>query len=77
MSSWWIAQVQEGEGEVGVDGGELDDGAESIVVVHSRTLGESSKDPTDLVAVEGAVQGQLVAKETLAGDHVGAWWTRH
>jgi hypothetical protein len=77
MSSWWIAQFQEGEGEDGVDGGELDDRAESLVVVHSRALGESPKDSTGLVAAEGAVRGQLVAKETLADDHVGAWWTRH
>jgi hypothetical protein len=30
-----------------------------------------------LVALEGVVQGQLVAKEPLVGDHVGAWWTWH
>jgi hypothetical protein len=30
-----------------------------------------------LVALEGAVRGQFVAKEPLVGDHVGAWWTWH
>jgi hypothetical protein len=51
---------EEGEGEYGADGGELDDGAKSLVVVHSGALGEAPKDPTGLVAVEGAVLGQLV-----------------
>jgi hypothetical protein len=67
----------EGEGEDGLNGGELDDEAEGFIVVHTGALGEASKDPTDLVVVEGAVRGQLVAKEPLVSDHVGAWWTRH
>jgi hypothetical protein len=67
----------EGEGEDGVNSGELDDGAKGLVVVDSGALGEAPKDPTSLVAVEGAVRGQLVAKESLAGDHVGVWSTRH
>ena len=46
---------REGEGEDGSNGGELDDGAEGLVVVHSWTLGEVPKDPTGLVAVEGAI----------------------
>jgi hypothetical protein len=41
-----------GEGEDGVDGGELDDGAECLIIVHSGALGEAPKDPTDLVAAE-------------------------
>jgi hypothetical protein len=52
----------EGEGEDGTNSGELDDGAEGLVVVHSGALGEALKDPTGLVAVEGAVRGQLVVK---------------
>jgi hypothetical protein len=55
----------EGEGEDGANGGELDDEAEGLVVVHSGALGEASKDPTSLIAVEGAVRGQLVEKEPL------------
>jgi hypothetical protein len=47
----------EGEGEDDANGGELDDGAEGLVVVHSGALGEALKDPTGLIAVEGAVQG--------------------
>jgi hypothetical protein len=57
--------------------GQLDDGVEGLVVVHSGALSEAPKDPTGLVAIEGAVRGQLVAKKPLACDHVSAWWTRH
>jgi hypothetical protein len=61
----------EDEGEDGVNGGKLDHGVEGLIVVYSGVLGEASKDPTGLVAVEGAIRSQLVAKEPLAGDHVG------
>jgi hypothetical protein len=64
----------EGEGEDDANGGELDDGA---VVVYFGALGEAPKDPTDLVVVEGGIRSQLVAKEPIAGDHIGAWRTRH
>jgi hypothetical protein len=67
----------EGEGEDGSHGGELDDGSEGLVVVHTGALGEAPKDPMGLVAVEGAIRSRLVAKEPLVGDLVGAWWTRH
>jgi hypothetical protein len=43
--------LEEGEGEDGSNGGELDDGSEGLVVVHSGALGEASKDPTGLVVV--------------------------
>jgi hypothetical protein len=68
---------REGEGEDGLNGGELDDRTEGLIVVHSRALGETPEDPTGLVAVEGAICGQLMVKEPLVGDHVGAWWTQH
>jgi hypothetical protein len=67
----------EGEGKDGANGGELDDRAEGLVIVHSGALGEAPKDPAGLVAVEGAVRGQLVAKEPLVGDHIGARRTWH
>jgi hypothetical protein len=67
----------EGEGEDDTDGGEVDDKAEGLIIVHSGALGEASKDLAGLVAVEGAVRSQLVAKEPLVGDHIGAGWTRH
>jgi hypothetical protein len=52
----------EGKGEDSANSGELDDEAEGLVVVHARALGEAPKDPTGLVAVEGAIRGKLVAK---------------
>jgi hypothetical protein len=67
----------EGERENGSNNGELDDRAKCLVVVHSGTLGEASKHSTGLLAVEGAIRGQLVVKNSLAGDHVGSRWTRH
>jgi hypothetical protein len=48
---------REGEGEDGANGGELDDVAEGLVVVHSGVLGEALKDPIVLIAVEGAIRG--------------------
>jgi hypothetical protein len=54
--------AEEGEGEDGANSGELDNRAKGLVVVHSGALCEAPKDPTGLVAVEGAIRGQLVAK---------------
>jgi hypothetical protein len=67
----------EGEGEDGADGGELDDGAEGLIVVHAGALGEAPKNPAGLVAVEGAIRSQLVAKEPLVSDHIGVGRTWH
>jgi hypothetical protein len=66
-----------GEGKDDTNGGELDNRTEGLVVVHYGAMGEAVKEPTGLLAVEGVVQGRLVAKEPLDGDHAGAWWTRH
>jgi hypothetical protein len=46
-----------GDGEDGANGGELDNGAEGLVVIHFEALGEASKDPTCLVVVERAIRG--------------------
>jgi hypothetical protein len=67
----------EGEGEDDADGGELDDGAEGLIVVHAVSLGEAPKNPAGLVAIEGAIRSQLVAKEPLASDHIGAGRALH
>lgn len=40
------------EGEEILNGGRLHDGAEGLVIVHSRTLSEALKDPTFLVVVK-------------------------
>jgi hypothetical protein len=67
----------EGKGEDDANSGELDDGVEGLIVVHSGALGEAPKDPVGLVAVEGAIRSHLVAKEPLASDHIGAGWMWH
>jgi hypothetical protein len=67
----------EGEGEDSVDGGELDDEAESLIVVHAGSLGETPKNLASLVAVEGAIRSQFVVKKPLASDHIGTGRTWH
>jgi hypothetical protein len=67
----------EGEGEYDADGGELDDEAKSLIIVHAGSLGEAPKNPASLIAAEGAIRSQLVAKEPLASDHIGTGRTWH
>jgi hypothetical protein len=55
----------EGEREDGMNGGELDDRAEGLVVVHFPALGEASKDPMGLVEVEGPFDVSLWRKSHL------------
>jgi hypothetical protein len=59
-------------GEDDADGGELDDRAEGLIVVHAEALGEAPKNPASLVAVQGAIRSQFVAKEPLASGRIGA-----
>jgi hypothetical protein len=67
----------DGEGEYDADDGKLDGGAESLIVVHARSLGEAPKNLASLVAIEGAIQSQFVVKEPLASDHIGIGWMWH
>jgi hypothetical protein len=46
--------------------------AESLIIVNSRALSETPKDPTGLVAIKGPVSTELVREDPLAGDNVGA-----
>jgi hypothetical protein len=46
--------------------------AESLIIVDSRALSETLKDPTGLVAIKGPVSPELVREDPLAGDNVGA-----
>jgi hypothetical protein len=59
------------------NGGGLDDGAESLIVVDAGTLEEAAKNPARLAPSQGAVGVKLVMKDPLAGDHVGAGRARH
>jgi hypothetical protein len=45
---------------------------EGLIVVNSRALSETLKDPTSLIAIKGPVGTELVREDPLAGDNVGA-----
>jgi hypothetical protein len=64
------------QGEHGADCGRLDHRGECLIVVDAGSLGEAAKNPTSLVPVQGAIRIELVLKNPLAGDDVGANRTR-
>jgi hypothetical protein len=64
------------QGEHGADRGQLDHRAEGLIVVDTGTLGEATKNPANLVPVQGAVGIEHVHENLLAGDDVGANRTR-
>jgi hypothetical protein len=59
-------------GEHRANSGRFNNRAESLIVVDSRALIETSKDPTGLVAINGPVSMELVCEDPLASDNVGA-----
>jgi hypothetical protein len=67
----------DGDVEDKPNGGGLDDGAESLIVVDARTLGEAAENPARLAPSQGAVGVELVMKDPLVDDHVGAGRARH
>jgi hypothetical protein len=67
----------DGDVEDKPNGGGLDDGAESLVVVDAGMLGEAAENPACLASSQGAIGVELVTKDPLAGDHVGARRARH
>jgi hypothetical protein len=46
--------------------------AENLLVVDSGALSETPKDPTGLVAIKVPVSTELVRKDPVAGDNIGA-----
>jgi hypothetical protein len=62
----------DGQGEHDVDHGWLDHWAECLIVIDVGSLGEATKNPASLVAVQGAVGIELVVENLLAGVDVGA-----
>jgi hypothetical protein len=64
--------TEDSSGEHRANGGRFHNRAESLVVVNSEALSETPKDPTDLVAIKGPVNAELVCEDPLAGDNVGA-----
>jgi hypothetical protein len=69
--------ARDGDVEDKLNGGGLDDGAESLIVVNARMRGEVAENPAHLAPSQGAVGVELVMKDPLAGDHVGAGQARH
>jgi hypothetical protein len=45
---------------------------ESLIIVDSRALSETPKDPTSLVVIKGPVSMEFVHEDPLVGDNVGA-----
>jgi hypothetical protein len=64
------------QGEQSADRGRLDHQAEGLIVVDAGLLGEAVKNPVSLVPVQRAVGIELVLKNPLIGDDVGANGTR-
>jgi hypothetical protein len=59
-------------GENRVNSGRFYNRAESLIVVDSGALSETSKDPTGLVAIKGPISMELVHEDPPTGDNVGA-----
>jgi hypothetical protein len=55
-----------------VNSGRFDNRAKSLIVVDSRVLSETPKDPTGLIAIKGTISIELVCEDPLASDNVGA-----
>jgi hypothetical protein len=53
-------------------GGRFHNRAESLIIVDSGALSETSKDPASLVAIEGPISVELVREDSFASDDVGA-----
>jgi hypothetical protein len=59
-------------GEHRANSGRFYNRAETLIVVDSGALSETSKDPTDLVAIKGPISTELVREDPLASDNVEA-----
>jgi hypothetical protein len=55
-----------------VDGGRLNNRAESVIVVNLGVLCETPEDPASLVLIKCSVGEKLVHENPLASDNVGA-----
>jgi hypothetical protein len=64
--------TEDSSGEHRANGGRFHNRVESLIVVDSRALSKTPKDPVSLVAIKGPVSAELVRENLLAGDNVGA-----
>jgi hypothetical protein len=55
-----------------VNSGQFYNRAEGLIVLDSRALSETPKDPTGLVEIKGPVSTELVHEDPLADDSIGA-----
>ena len=69
--------ASESQREHRVDGSRFHHWAEGLVVVDFGALSEAPENPTSLVPLKGDISPALVSLDPLAGDDVGARWTRH
>jgi hypothetical protein len=56
----------------GDSSGQFYNQAESLIIVDSRALSETLKDPMGLVSIKGPISTDLLCEDPLAGDNVGA-----
>jgi hypothetical protein len=61
-----------GSSEHHANSGRFYNWAEGLIVVDSRALSETPKDPTGLVVIKGPISTELVREDPLVGDNVGA-----
>jgi hypothetical protein len=54
-----------------VNSGRLDDRAESLIIVDTRTLGEAAKNPACLVSIKRPIRVKLVFEYPFVGDDIG------
>jgi hypothetical protein len=59
-------------GEHRANSGRFYNRAETLIVVDSGALSETSKDPTGLVAIKGPISTELVREDPLTSDNVEA-----
>jgi hypothetical protein len=59
-------------GEHHANSGQFYNRVEGLVVVDSRALSKTPKDPTGLVAIKSPISTELVCEDPLASDNVGA-----
>jgi hypothetical protein len=59
-------------GEHHVNSGWFHNRSEGLIVVDTEALSETLKDPTGLVVIKGPVNTELVCKNPLISDNVGA-----
>jgi hypothetical protein len=53
------------------NGGRLDNGAEDLIIVHPRALGEPPEDPTSLIPIKRDICFEPVFENPLVGDDFG------